>query len=178
MSEAYIGVVGSLAGVIVGLFGGEIVRIFRKRVELNKLKREIHQDLSVIQMQLPAMKNLIDIAEEKTQNGIPMALQYKAFPSSGFERHFPRLYSHYKMKERICLQVIFSEIQAVEDVMKNILERAQQMAAISGKPEKWAEAYLVYLTGLKGSIVNIESTLTPLLDGDIEAAYLSLSRDA
>jgi len=122
--SAYIGVVGTLLGVIVGLFGGEVTRIIREKLRIRRLKRILKEELKSVLKQFPCKEHVINQArlflKTKSQFLNPSSV---LFITSCYQRHFSELYEHLPEKQRATIHIIYEQLIEADNILKGMEDK-------------------------------------------------------
>ena len=119
-SSGFWGVVGAIAGAIVGLFAGEGVRIIREYSEIKKLKKVIKEELKSIKSQIPTKLDILEKSKIAFSKKEFLPLSSIKTIDIGYRNNISRIYNSLKLIERNCLHAIYERLRICDEFMDNL----------------------------------------------------------
>lgn len=118
LSPTAIAVLGSLGGVVLGVFLGEGVQVIRYHLHISLYKRIIGQELESIKYQIDQKMDIVNkVMERLERRASYMPARSVPIQTIAYDESIREIYGHLSNKQRNCLHVIYARLKVADDFM-------------------------------------------------------------
>ncbi|MGD8564466.1 MAG: hypothetical protein PVG03_18130 [Desulfarculaceae bacterium] len=159
-----------LVGVVLGFALGEGARWVRTIYDIKKIKKLIHEELKMVQKQLPIVFGAIQYCKNWALNNKPARGEIGLMCTIGYEHYFPKAYISYTNEERACLTAIYNYIFKIASELKDYPEAVEELLE-NDDEETIKRERLRYLDFLKGKVQDVSPLLELFVSGKVKECF-------